>query len=72
MPNMISTPHEYGEAGRTVGPRALFAARAAVSYDPQLQAPWEAMQDVARERLAATLAEELSHAIERRDQGRSF
>ena len=72
MPNMIDTAHEYGEAGRMVGPRALFAARASVSYDPQLQAPWEAMQDRAQEELAKHLAEELAHAIERRDQGRSF
>ena len=72
MPNTLNVAAEYGEDGRTVGLCALFAARAAVSYDPQLQAPWEAMQDVAQERLAANLAEELAHAIERRDQGRSF
>ena len=63
MPNMINTAHEYGEAGRMVGPRALFAARAAVSYDPQLQAPWEAMQDRAQVELGENLVAEINHIL---------
>ena len=37
MLKMIDTAHEYGEAGRMVGPPAPHAPRSAVSYDPQFQ-----------------------------------
>ena len=71
MPNMLDVAPEYGESGRAVGPRSLFASRSSVGYEPKLQPHWVAMQEMAEEDLVRFVAEEYEHTLERIAQGRS-
>ena len=72
MPDMLTVAPEYGASGKGAGPRALTTARATTTYLPELQGAWDLMTERGAALLAEELAKEVAHAVERKQQGRSY
>lgn len=72
MPAMVNISRFDGKSGPRIGPRRLFTPIERASYQPYLQAPWDAAAAEAYGGFGERMQRELDNRLVRRAQGRRY